>query len=260
MTTKLRAYNFHSMSTAAKDVEKKIETLREKIRHHEYLYYVMDAPEISDAEFDRLMSDLKKLEAEYPELITSDSPSQRVGGKPREGFVKVPHSSPMLSLDNALNEEEMREFDRRVRDLLRGEPYEYVAELKMDGLSMAAQFRKGQFTQAVTRGDGLVGEDVTGNARTIRSMPLKAKTDLPAFEARGEVIMPRKSFEKLNAEREQQQLSVFANPRNAAAGALRALEPSVTAARQLEYFSYFLFVEGRPYFESHWESLEALVK
>ena len=125
---------------------------------------------------------------------------------------------------------------------------------------MAVHFRKGQFAQAVTRGDGLVGEEVTENARTIRSMPLKAKTDLPAFEARGEVIMPRKSFDKLNAEREQQQLSLFANPRNAAAGALRALEPSVTAARQLEYFAYFLFVEGRAYYESHWESLEALVK
>ena len=239
-------------------VGREIEELRDQLRHHEHLYYVLDQPEITDAEYDALMRRLQALEAQHPELITPDSPSQRVGGKPREGFVKVPHSSPMLSLDNALNEEEMREFDRRVRDLLRGEPYEYVAELKMDGLSMAAQFRKGQFTQAVTRGDGLVGEDVTGNARTIRSMPLKAKTDLPAFEARGEVIMPRKSFEKLNAEREQQQLSVFANPRNAAAGALRALEPSVTAARQLDYFAYFLLVQGQFYYPSHWDSLEAL--
>jgi DNA ligase (NAD+) len=237
-----------------------IEELREQLRHHEHLYYVLDQPEITDAEYDALMRRLQGLEAQHPELITPDSPSQRVGGKPREGFVKVPHSSPMLSLENALNEDEMREFDRRVRDLLRGEPFEYVAELKLDGLSMAVHFRKGQFAQAVTRGDGLIGEDVTENARTIRSMPLKAKTDLPAFEARGEVIMPRKSFDKLNAEREQRQLSLFANPRNAAAGALRALEPSVTAARQLEYFAYFLFVEGRAYYESHWESLEALVK
>ena len=242
------------------DAGREIEELREQLRHHEHLYYVLDQPEITDAEYDALMRRLQGLEAQHPELITPDSPSQRVGGKAREGFVKVPQSSPMLSLDNALNEDEMREFDRRVRDLLRDEPFEYVAELKLDGLSMAVHFRKGQFAQAVTRGDGLVGEDVTENARTIRSMPLKAKTDLPAFEARGEVIMPRKSFDKLNAEREQRQLSLFANPRNAAAGALRALEPSVTAARQLEYFAYFLFVDGRPYYESHWESLDALVK
>jgi DNA ligase (NAD+) len=242
------------------DAGQEIEELRDQLRHHEHLYYVLDQPEITDAEYDALMRRLQGLEAQHPELITPDSPSQRVGGKPREGFVKVPHSSPMLSLDNALNEDEMREFDRRVRDLLRGEPFEYVAELKLDGLSMAVHFRKGQFAQAVTRGDGLVGEDVTENARTIRSMPLKAKTDLSAFEARGEVIMPRKSFDRLNAEREQRQLSLFANPRNAAAGALRALEPTVTAARQLEYFAYFLFMEGRAYYESHWESLEALVK
>jgi len=240
------------------DAGQEIEELRDQLRHHEHLYYALDQPEITDAEYDALMRRLQGLEARHPELITPDSPTQRVGGKPREGFVKVPHSSPMLSLDNALNEEEMREFDRRVRDLLRGEPFEYVAELKLDGLSMAVHFRKGQFAQAVTRGDGLVGEDVTENARTIRSMPLKVKTDLPALEARGEVIMPRKSFDKLNAEREQQQLSLFANPRNAAAGALRALDPNVTAARQLEYFAYFLLAEGRFYSASHWDSLEAL--
>ena len=240
------------------DVTQEIEELRDQLRRHEHLYYVLDQPEISDAEYDALMRRLQELEGRHPGLITPDSPSQRVGGKPREGFVKVPHSSPMLSLDNALNEEEMREFDRRVRDLLKGDAFEYVAELKLDGLSMAVHFRKGAFIQAVTRGDGRVGEDVTENARTIRSMPLKAKTELAGFEARGEVIMPRKSFEKLNAEREQQQLSLFANPRNAAAGALRALEPGVTAARQLEYFAYFLLVDGQFYYPSHWESLEAL--
>jgi DNA ligase (NAD+) len=166
----------------------------------------------------------------------------------------------MLSLDNALNEDELREFDRRVRDLLDGQAFEYVAELKLDGLSMAAHYRDGSMRQSITRGDGLVGEDVTENARTIRSMPLKVKSDLAAFEARGEIIMPRRSFEKLNAEREKQQLTPFANPRNAAAGALRALEPSVTASRQLEYFAYFLLVDGRFYYESHWESLDALAK
>jgi len=172
----------------------------------------------------------------------------------------VPHSSPMLSLDNALNEDELREFDRRVRDLLGGQVFEYVAELKLDGLSMAAHYRDGRMQQSITRGDGLVGEDVTENARTIRSMPLKVQSDLAAFEARGETIMPRRSFEKLNAEREKQQLAPFANPRNAAAGALRALEPSVTASRQLEYFAYFLLVDGRFYYDSHWKSLDALAK
>jgi DNA ligase (NAD+) len=243
-----------------KTVDREMEELRETLRHHEYLYYVLDQPEITDAEYDVMMRRLQALEAEHPELITPDSPTQRVGGKAREGFVKVPHSSPMLSLDNALNEEELREFDRRVRDLLDGQSFEYVAELKLDGLSMAAHYRDGRMQQAITRGDGLVGEDVTENARTIRSMPLKIKSGLAAFEARGETIMPRKSFEKLNADREKHELAPFANPRNAAAGALRALEPSVTASRQLEYFAYFLLVEGHFYYDSHWESLDALEK
>jgi DNA ligase (NAD+) len=242
----------------AKTVEREIDELRDELRRHEHLYYVLDQPEISDAEYDVLMRRLQQLESQHPQLVTPDSPTQRVGGKPREGFVKVPHSSPMLSLDNALNEEELREFDRRVRELLDGQTFEYVAELKLDGLSMAAQYRDGQMRQAITRGDGLVGEDVTENARTIRSLPLKVKSDLAAFEARGETIMPRKSFEKLNADRERQQLGLFANPRNAAAGALRALEPGVTASRRLEYFAYFLLVDGRFHFESHWESLDAL--
>jgi DNA ligase (NAD+) len=242
----------------AKNAERDIEELREELRRHEHLYYVLDQPEISDAEYDRMMRRLQELETKHPEFLTPDSPTQRVGGKPREGFVKVAHSSAMLSLDNALNEDEMREFDRRVHDLLEGETYQYVAELKMDGLSMAAHYRNGNFAQAVTRGDGLVGEDVTENARTIRTVPLRVKTRLPLFEVRGEAIMPRRSFEKLNAEREQQQLSLFANPRNAAAGALRALEPSVTASRQLEYFAYFLLVDGKFHYASHWESLEAL--
>src|SRR5579864_978063 len=242
----------------AKNAEREIEELRDQLRHHEHLYYVLDEPQISDAEYDRMMRRLQELESQHPELSTPDSPSQRVGGKAREGFVKVAHSSPMLSLDNALNEDEMREFDRRVRDLLGGESFEYVAELKLDGLSMAAHYRNGRFAQAITRGDGLVGEDVTENARTIRTLPLKVKSKVAAFEARGEAIMPRKSFDKLNKEREKQELSLFANPRNAAAGALRALEPSVTASRQLEYFAYFLLVDGKFHFESHWESLEAL--
>src|SRR5215471_4064162 len=178
------------------DIERQAEKLREELRRHEYLYYVLDAPEISDAEYDALMHKLKSLEDAHPELVTADSPTQRVGGKAREGFIKVRHSSPMLSLDNALNEAELRDFDRRVTDLLKGAKFRYVAELKMDGLSMAAHFREGRFAEAVTRGDGLIGEDVTENARTIRSMPLRVKSDLPAFEVRGEVVMGQRAFER----------------------------------------------------------------
>src|SRR5216684_4621062 len=243
-----------------KKVAEEIEDLRDTLRRHEHLYYVLDKPDISDAEYDGLMRRLQQLESQHPELTTPDSPTQRVGGKPREGFVKVAHSSPMLSLDNALNENEMREFDRRVRDLLRGEAYEYVAELKLDGLSMAAHYRDGRMHQAVTRGDGRVGEDVTENARTIRTLPLRTKSNLQSFEVRGEAIMPHRAFEKMNAKQQEQQLPLFANPRNAAAGALRALDPGVTASRQLDYFTYFLLVDGQSHFESHWESLEALAK
>src|SRR5260370_8830900 len=157
----------------AKSIEQEVEKLRDELRHHEHLYPVLEQPEISDAEYDGLMRRMQQLEAQHPELKTPDSPTQRVGGKPREGFVKVAHSSPMLSLDNALNQDEMREFDRRVRDLLRGEAYEYVAELKLDGLSMAAHYQDGRLRQAVTRGDGRVGEDITENARTIRTLPLR---------------------------------------------------------------------------------------
>src|SRR5690348_4191262 len=169
-----------------------VEKLRSELRHHEYQYYVLDQPAISDAEYDALMRHLQTLEQQHPELITPDSPSQRVGGKPREGFVKVRHSSPMLSLDNALNEAGLRDFDRRVRELLGGAEYRYVAELKMDGLSMAAHYKDGKFVQALTRGDGVIGEEVTENARTIRSLPLRVKSKLATFEVRGETVMSRK--------------------------------------------------------------------
>ena len=237
------------------------EDLRKQLEHHEYRYYVLDDPEISDAEYDVLMRELRDLESAHPELRTPDSITGRVGGKPREGFVEVPHSSPMLSLDNALNETELREFDARVRGLLKTEPYQYVAELKLDGLSMAAYYDKGRFEKALTRGDGRIGEEVTGNARTMKSLPLrlKDKEHLPeSFEVRGEVVMPRRSFERMNEEREREGLPVFANPRNAAAGALRALDPNVTASRPLDYFVYFLLQDGKPWLDSQWESLEAL--
>src|SRR3954453_6864123 len=192
-----------------KDPATEADTLREDLRRHEHLYYVLDQPEITDAEYDALIRCLQALETAHPELATPDSPTQRVGGKAREGFLKVEHSSAMLSLDNALNEAELREFDRRVRELLGGDEFEYVVELKLDGLSMAAHYLDGQFKQAVTRGDGRVGEDVTENARTIRSLPLRVETRLPAFEVRGETVMNRRAFERLNADREQKGLSRF---------------------------------------------------
>jgi DNA ligase (NAD+) len=234
-------------------ISQKIEHLRDELHRHEHLYYVLDAPEITDAEYDRLIRELKALEEAHPEFASPDSPTQRVGGKPREGFVKVAHSGAMLSLDNALDEEELRDFDRRVKDLLGDDPYTYVAELKLDGLSLAVHYRNGKFAQAVTRGDGSVGEDVTENTRTIKSVPLRAHG---TFEVRGEVVFNRKAFEKLNAERETADLPRFANPRNAAAGSLRVLDPSITASRQLDFYAYFLI----PPHPTQWESLETLHK
>ncbi len=253
------------MTAATKDSGKKIEALREKIRHHEYLYYVLDSPEISDAEFDKLMSELKKLEAEHPELITPDSPTQRVGGKPREGFVKVHHSSPMLSLDNAYSEEELRAWERRVHELSGRKDVEYVCELKLDGMSLALHYGDGHLTRGITRGDGNEGEDVTLNVRTVRSVPLSVarerlkKAGIPAdFEVRGELLMPIVAFKKMNQEREQKGLALFANPRNATAGTVRQLEPSITAQRRLDFFAYALLKDGRTYFDRHWETLSAL--
>jgi DNA ligase (NAD+) len=237
-------------------IPNKIEQLRERLRRHEHLYYVLDAPEISDAEYDAMMRELKALEDAHPEYATGDSPTRRVGGKPREGFVKVAHSSPMLSLDNALGEDELRDFDGRVRALLPDETFAYVAELKLDGLSLAVHYRDGRLAQALTRGDGVIGEDVTENAKTIRSIPLRTHAD--NWEVRGEVVFDRKGFEKLNAEREAADLPRFANPRNAAAGSLRVLDPSITASRKLDYFAYFLFKNGAPVLASQWATLEKL--
>jgi DNA ligase (NAD+) len=246
-------------------IEAKIESLRDKIRHHEYRYYVLDDPEISDAEFDRLMNELKKLEAERPELITPDSPTQRVGGKPREGFVKVPHSISMLSLDNAYSEDELRSWERRVHELSGRKDIEYVCELKLDGMSLALRYEGGKLVRGITRGDGSTGEDVTSNVRTVRSVPLSVSLDklkkagIPAdFEVRGEMLMPIASFKKMNEEREKHGLSLFANPRNATAGTVRQLEPSITAQRRLDYFAYMLIGNGRTIFENHWQTLNVL--
>ncbi len=252
---------------ATRDVEKKIESLRDKIRHHEYLYYVLDNPEISDQDFDRLMQQLKGLEAEHPSLITPDSPTQRVGGKPREGFVKVRHSSPMLSLDNTYSEEELRGWERRVHELSGRSDVDYVCELKLDGMSLALIYEDGKLARGVTRGDGTTGEDVTLNIRTVRSIPLSIglgklkKAGIPPdFEARGELLMPTAAFKKVNEERERNGLPTFANPRNFTAGTVRQLDANVTAERRLDFFPYILLSNGRTYFERHWETLTALDK
>jgi DNA ligase (NAD+) len=234
-------------------VEKEARKLREQLVYHEHRYYVLDAPEISDQEYDALMNRLKEIEKAHPELVTPESPTQRVGGKPREGFVKVAHSQPMLSLDNAYSPEELAAFDRRVRELSGHERIDYVAELKLDGLSLAARYEGGRLVQAITRGDGTVGEEVTANARTIRALPLGIAHQ-EAVEVRGEIVMPIEEFNRLNREREAAQLSKFANPRNAAAGGVRVLDPALTAARRLTFFAYALF----PPQPEHWKSMEWL--
>ncbi|AEU38541.1 NAD-dependent DNA ligase LigA [Granulicella mallensis] len=251
--------------------DQQIEALREDLRHHEHLYYVLDAPELTDAQYDARMNELRRLETEHPELVTPDSPTQRVGGKPKEGFAKVAHSRPMLSLDNAYNEAELRAWaERVVSGLPSGEVVRFVCELKLDGLSLALQYDAGAKHEAVlktgvTRGNGTIGEDVTTNVRTIRSVPLHiqaaklAKAGLPQqFEVRGEVVLPQKAFEKMNAEREAAGLAPAANPRNAAAGTIRTLEPNIVAQRRLEFFAYFLLREGEPLLAEQSSALQAL--
>lgn len=231
--------------------------LRREIERHDHLYYVLDAPELTDVEYDALLRRLRSLETEHPELAAADSPTQRVGGKPREGFVRVPHSSAMLSLDNAYSEAELADFDRRVRELAGLEQIEYVTELKLDGLSLAVHYIDGRLARAITRGDGAVGEDVTENARTIRSIPLHLPESL-TVEARGEVILTRTEFERANRDRLDQNLPPFANPRNAAAGALRVLDPTITAQRRLNFFAYLLLANGVPAEARHASALDRL--
>jgi DNA ligase (NAD+) len=242
-----------------------IEELRDKIRHHDYRYYVLDDPEISDAAYDRLMTRLKELEAANPELITPDSPTGRVSGAPRTGFQTVRHARAMLSLDNAFSYDALRDFDRRVRQASGREKIEYIAEHKFDGLSISLQYQNGGLARGVTRGDGTTGEDVTPNVKTIRSVPLSIdpamlkKLKLPQnFEVRGEVLMTHKAFEALNRQQEQNGGKIFVNPRNAAAGSVRVLDPSITAQRRLEFFAYYLLVDGEVPFPKHSDSLNAL--
>ena len=246
--------------------KKRLTELRAEIQRHERLYYVDDDPEIEDSEFDALMRELLDIEQHHPELVTPDSPSQRVGGEPREGVETAEHSSQLLSLDNAFNDGELREFDHRARELLGVEAIEYVGEYKFDGVSMAVRYAEGSIELALTRGDGHRGEVVTPNARTIRSLPLTLSADeigrraLPLrFEVRGEVVMPKASFEKLNAQRQKKKpKKLFKNPRNAAAGALRMLDHKETAKRRLDFLAYMLLADGTDHFATQRESLDAL--
>jgi DNA ligase (NAD+) len=248
-----------------------IQNLRDEIVHHEHLYYVLDAPVLTDAQYDALMNRLKALEVEHPELITPDSPTQRVGGKPAEGFLKTPHSRPMLSLDNAYDEADLRAWDQRVREALPStEQLRYVCELKLDGLSLALHYEPGpkgsaHLARGLTRGDGTVGEDVTSNVRTIKSIPLSidakklAAANLPqTFEVRGEIVLPYAAFVKLNEEREAAGLAPAANPRNAAAGTIRTLEPNIVAQRRLDFYPYSLLQSGDYLLPFQSQSLEAL--
>jgi DNA ligase (NAD+) len=245
---------------AARSIARQIEKLRDEIRRHDELYYVENSPEISDREYDHLLEELQKLEEANPQLITPDSPTQRVGGRPAEGFPEVVHTRQMLSLDNSYNIDELRAFDDRCRRLAEGRALEYVAELKIDGLSLSLQYEDGVLARGVTRGDGRIGEDVTQNARTIRSIPLRLKTQKQkidsALEVRGEAFIPRDVFEKTNAEREELGEPRFANPRNAAAGAIRQLDSRLVARRKLDMFAYDLLVNGRKPFPTHWEALD----
>ncbi|NLX71671.1 MAG: NAD-dependent DNA ligase LigA [Clostridiales bacterium] len=237
-------------------VKSEIEKLRQEIRQHDYYYYVLDQPIISDAEYDSLMRRLIELEEKYPELVTPDSPTQRVGGKPLEGFATVEHPVPMLSLANAFDEGELRDFDRRVCNTV-GENVEYTVEYKIDGLSVALWYQDGIFIRGATRGDGRTGEDITENLKTIRSIPLRLNKPY-TLEVRGEVFISKKDFEELNAERRSKDLPLFANPRNAAAGSLRQLDPRITASRPLDIFVFNLqHIDGMMP-DTHWEALHLI--
>ena len=247
------------------DARERAASLRDEIRRHERLYYVLDRPEITDAEFDVLLTELRRIETAHPALVTPDSPTQRVGGTPREGVDRAAHSSGMLSLDNALDDAELRDFDRRARELAEVAELDYVGELKLDGVSLAVRFAGGGLALALTRGDGVRGEVVTPNARTLKSVPLSipraklAAAGVPEdFEVRGEVVMPKRAFARLNEHQRAEGKDPFANPRNAAAGSLRMLDASITAARRLDFYPYLLLAGGAAVFGSHWESLEAL--
>ncbi len=240
-------------------VKKRIEQLREQINYHNYRYYVLDSPDISDAEYDELMAELRRLEEQHPELITPESPTQRVGAAPVEAFGVVEHPVPLLSLANVFSDKELLAWHKRTSNLVSGRDMDFVCELKLDGLAVALTYTDGRLTTGATRGDGYRGEDITQNLRTIRSIPLSVPKDAPKkFEVRGEIYLSKKGFEKLNEERAQEGQPLFANPRNAAAGSVRQLDPRSTARRPLDIYIYALgWAEGTVP-PSHWETLEYL--
>ena len=243
-------------SFSLKQAAQKIQKLRTSIKHHEKKYYVDNDPQISDYEFDMLVKELGKLEKQFPELITPESPTQRVGEQPITGFASIEHRTPMLSLDNCYSIEELREFEERIKRIIPGEKIEYVAELKIDGLGISTIYRDGKYFQAVSRGDGFRGDDVSLNVKTIMSFPLIIN-DPHEIEVRGEVYLPFKSFQKINEERSKMEEPLFANPRNAAAGSLRLLDPKKVASRHLDVFLYSIFSEGKEQ-ASQWKNLKAL--
>jgi DNA ligase (NAD+) len=241
-------------------VKKRIEELRRIINHHNYCYYVLDSPEISDAEYDELMKELRQLEAEHPELVTPDSPTQRIGAPPVEAFGVVEHPQPLLSLANAFSYEELAAWHKRVSNLLGGRQFDLVCEPKIDGLAVALTYVDGLLATGATRGDGYRGENITQNLRTIRSIPLSVPGEAPPrFEVRGEVYLPKAGFKKLNEERAKEELPLFANPRNAAAGSVRQLDSSITTRRPLDIFIYGLgWAEGKAVPDTHWEIMQYL--
>ena len=242
--------------------KKKIAELRERLSYHSYRYYALDSPEISDAEYDRMMVELREIEDRYPELITPDSPTQRVGAAPLAGFETVEHKKPLLSLANVFSDEELLAWHKRISNLAPNQMMEFACELKMDGLAVALTYADGRFIRGATRGDGFRGEDITQNLRTIKSIPLSIPKDAPRkFEVRGEVYLSKKGFEKLNRERAAEELPLFANPRNAAAGSLRQLDPRVTAKRPLDIYIYSLgYIDDASVNvpATHWEMMEYL--
>jgi DNA ligase (NAD+) len=246
--------------TSLDKVKERIEQLRAEINHHNYVYYVLDSPEISDAEYDELMRQLKQLEEEYPRFLTPDSPTQRVGAAPVEAFGIVEHPIPLLSLGNAFSQDELLAWHTRISKMVGGQKLSFVGEHKVDGLAVALTYVDGKLTVGATRGDGLRGENITQNLRTIRSVPLVVPKEAPPrFEVRGEVFLPKAGFNKLNRQRAEEGLPLFANPRNAAAGSVRQLDPRITASRPLDIYIYMLgYAEGRTTPPSHWETLEYL--
>src|SRR6056297_218582 len=242
------------------EVKARVKQLREELRKHNYKYYVLDNPEISDYEYDQMLKELEELEAKYPELKTEDSPTQRVGGEPRDEFTKVEHSTRVLSLANAFNEQELRDFDDRIKRNLENKNYKYIVEYKIDGLSAILRYENGSFSLGATRGNGRVGEDVTHNLKTIKSIPLKLRKENIDIELRGEVFIRKDDFKKLNQKRSDNDQSLFANPRNAAAGSIRQLDPKVAAKRPLSFIAYDLvnFENSEHQIDNHHQALEFL--